>query len=94
MFNHTEIINDIVLEENVINSYKYIRLQNAGVLFNLAETVIESKRYVYAATESDDGEPSDDIRIVLIKGNIANQVTDVDLLINVLFPVFKKMIND
>lgn len=94
MINHIEIINDVVLEEKMINSNRIIALKESGVVFNIAETMLNGTRYTYVAFESaEKGEPSDEYKVITIKDGIADQITDVKLLMKLLL-IFKEMINN
>lgn len=92
MFNHIEIINDVVLEEKMINSNRIIALKESGVVFNIAETILNGTRYTYVAFESaEKGEPSDEYKVITIKDGIADQVVDIELLMK-LFQIFENII--
>lgn len=94
MFNHIEIINDVVLEEKMINSNRIIALKESGVVFNIAETILNGTRYAYVAFESaEEGESSEEYKVISIKDGIADQITDVKLLMKLLL-IFKEMINN
>ena len=94
MLNHIEIIKDTVVAERTIKSNRIIALKESGVVFNIAETILNGTRYTYVAFESaEKGEPSDEYKVISIKDGIADQITDVKLLMKLLL-IFKEMINN